>query len=177
MKICFKCKVKKELKDFYKHPQMKDGYFNKCKECTKKDNKISNGKHKRTCVVCGTVFNTTLQEIKRGGGNCCSRKCWYKHFKKIVKREEQSPNWKGDFVGRDALHDWVIKHKGKPRKCEDCKTTKAKFFDWANISGLYKRDLNDWKRLCRNCHVQFDKKERVSKWKKTVVKKYNWKVN
>lgn len=37
MKICFKCSLEKSLEDFYKHPSTKDGYLNKCKECTKKD--------------------------------------------------------------------------------------------------------------------------------------------
>jgi len=37
MKKCFKCNIKKDLTQFYKHPQMSDGTVNKCKECNKKD--------------------------------------------------------------------------------------------------------------------------------------------
>ena len=37
MKTCFKCGVEKEFDAFYKHPRMKDGRVNKCKECNKKD--------------------------------------------------------------------------------------------------------------------------------------------
>lgn len=36
-KTCFKCGTTKELSSFYKHPRMRDGRLNKCKECTRRD--------------------------------------------------------------------------------------------------------------------------------------------
>jgi len=65
-------------------------------------------------------------------------------------------NWKGDLVGYSALHRWVERKLGKPLQCEDCGTTAVKRYEWANISGEYKRDIKDFKRLCYKCHRKFD---------------------
>lgn len=35
-KVCFKCGKIKSIDEFYKHPKMKDGHFNKCKSCVYK---------------------------------------------------------------------------------------------------------------------------------------------
>ena len=73
-----------------------------------------------------------------------------------ANRGDKNIHWKGDNVGYRALHDWVYRYKGKPNRCSKCGTTTARNFEWANISGLYKRELNAWTRLCRSCHVRQD---------------------
>lgn len=177
MKKCFKCLQEKPLSDYYKHKQMTDGYLGKCKDCAKKDGKISNGIHKRTCVECKIVFNTTGGEISRKGALTCSRECYFKRFRKIVGREDGSPNWKGDKVGKKALHNWVEKNLGKPKKCEHCNSFNeiGKKYEWANKSQNYKRDLSDLIRLCTKCHSKYDYKTRILKWKKSV-RKLGWKT-
>jgi len=69
---------------------------------------------------------------------------------------ENNPNWKGDKAGHHSLHTWVKTRLGTPKECEHCGTEDARFFDWANKSGEYKREINDWIRLCRSCHIEYD---------------------
>lgn len=58
------------------------------------------------------------------------------------------------------LHVKVNKAFGRPQKCEDCGTTTARRYDWANLGNNYgypyvvKRE--DWRRLCRSCHQMLD---------------------
>lgn len=74
---------------------------------------------------------------------------------------EQSWFWKGDKVGYRALHAWVARRKGKPNFCEHCKATDKPYrsYNWANVSGMYTRDLTDWIRLCGVCHKKYDRKK------------------
>lgn len=66
----------------------------------------------------------------------------------------KNPMWKGDAVSYTALHDWIGRHKPKPDLCEECK--KQPPYELANISGEYRRDFNDFKWLCRSCHMKSD---------------------
>lgn len=122
----------------------------------------------RNCLSCNKIFQAYPYLLKKGFGKFCSVKCSsVLNTTKIKKGQRLSPqtefkkgdvpwNWKGDAVGYKCLHDWVRKRLGKPRKCEFCKTTTAKRFEWANKSQQYKRDLTDWLRLCTSCHRNYD---------------------
>lgn len=75
---------------------------------------------------------------------------------------ENNPSWKGDKVGYYGLHCWVRKQLGKANHCEECGLDKIpdgmkRYFQWANKSHKYKRDLKDWKQMCIKCHKQYDK--------------------
>ena len=61
--------------------------------------------------------------------------------------------WKGDIVGYVALHDYIRARLGKPNFCSKDKNHTGTFV-WANISGEYKRDLNDWWSLCQSCNLK-----------------------
>ena len=70
-------------------------------------------------------------------------------------------NWKGDAVGYGALHAWVARHKKKTGVCSDCGnevgTTRGTGTEWANVSGRYLRDLEDFVELCIPCHRTRDR--------------------
>lgn len=76
---------------------------------------------------------------------------------KSVNADEKNGTWVGDRISYSGLHGWIARKLGRPKYCAFCQTTEAKMFDWANVSKAYKRDLSDWVRLCRKCHIAYDK--------------------
>lgn len=78
-----------------------------------------------------------------------------KEGKPIPKiRGKNHGNWVGNKVTNKALHEWIRRYKPKPLFCEKCK--KVAPYDLSNISGKYKRDVKDFKWLCRKCHMKED---------------------
>lgn len=65
-------------------------------------------------------------------------------------------NWSSYFAGYQACHTRLNRRFGKPKRCEICGTTDpTKIYDWANLTGRY-HDMNDFKRMCRKCHMNYD---------------------
>jgi hypothetical protein len=71
-------------------------------------------------------------------------------------------------VGIDALHAWVARHSLHLGFCDHCGTSDRKL-EWANKSQQYKRDLSDWLRLCRSCHLKYDNKMGVRNGNKKAI--------
>lgn len=72
---------------------------------------------------------------------------------------DKNGNWKGEKASYGSIHDWVSRHLGNPDTCEHCGKsglTGCKI-QWANIDHFYRRDFNDWIRLCVPCHRKYDK--------------------
>jgi len=147
---------------------------------------------------CGSFFETTEKRILDGRGKFCSQKCKYKYRVMPKKRDkyilvvenngwlkkgerlsistefkkgEIPINYLGDNVGYHALHDWVERKLGKPLKCEHC-GCENKRLEWANKSHEYKRDIDDWIRLCRKCHIKYDRSDNDKNWG-IATKKFN----
>lgn len=83
-------------------------------------------------------------------------------WNKGIKTNITPPNYKGKNVSYSGLHHWVKYHKGKATYCTRCgldkvPENKKRYFEWANISGEYKRDLLDWQPMCVKCHRAMDR--------------------
>lgn len=79
----------------------------------------------------------------------------------------EHPNWRGDAVGYSGLHGWVRRHKAKTGVCTECGaavgTSRFRGTEWANVSGRYLRDLDDFVELCISCHRRRDRIAAISR--------------
>jgi hypothetical protein len=131
------------------------------------------------CKYCGKERYVQPSLLKQNRGSYCSVSCARKDHKpiwliesrktdkykkaaraaklKLYADETKHPRWKGDKVGYYGVHDWITKHYGQPKKCQECGLDdENRKYHWANISLNYIRDIKDWKRLCVSCHRKYD---------------------
>jgi hypothetical protein len=78
-----------------------------------------------------------------------------------AKRGERNGQWRGEEVGYQAAHQWLRKYYGSPAHCENCNGDNAKSdsYTWAYLpgGGGHSRRREDYIRLCRSCHTQYDR--------------------
>ncbi len=107
------------------------------------------GRERFRCIDCNRIISYARKRCIK-----CNSK---------LKIGKNHPNWKGDKIGYAMLHIWIKKELGIPKYCNHCDNKLRKKFHWANKSGKYKRNINDWFSLCHSCHAIFDKKEKSPK--------------
>lgn len=126
----------------------------KDKERTKLNRRRYRKENRKECIDCGNIICMEATRCK----SCVGK---LRVLSEITKKKisegrlgENNPDWKGDKVKYFGLHNWIRKYKPKPELCEECKDKPP--YDVANISGKYKRDINDFRYLCRRCHMKSD---------------------
>src|SRR3990167_3940283 len=142
---------------FTKHPSRKKTWpdFQTRKFCSQECSRLFRvGKKRNLSEV--WKKNITISNIKHKKGIPLK----LEHRKRISfsMPGEKSPFWKGEKVSYSGLHHWVASRLGKPSECAHCGFggLKGHKIHWANKSGQYKRNLEDWLRLCVSCHKEFD---------------------
>lgn len=163
LKVCQQCNksITKPLNYSYKQWNKKKFCSTACAGLSRQGESHSSYKTRKDAArwleiecACGQKFKDRESTKNTIRGKYCSKNCVYKY---AVLKGKQHHNWK-DGVGYTALHSWVRRELGKPMQCEFCgyKSSNTKEIHWANKSQEYKRDLNDWLRLCVKCHHKYD---------------------
>lgn len=149
-----------------------------------KDNpRYSGGEITLMCQMCGDSF---IRNVMKRKAKYCSISCSTKNLQRpeILKKRVESttgvikkPNqnivgensklWKGLGASYIAKHQWLKNRYGNPEKCSDCgklgEKVKGRWnIQWSNESGMYLRNISDYKGRCINCHRQFDKQKQIN---------------
>lgn len=138
-----------------KEAEMRRGETHVLSKCDCGKNKISRLSQLKngTTKSCGCLIHLNLSEKGR----------------KSLAENARKTFWKGDKAGYEGKHVYIHYKYGKASKCENPKCVyprmrlsnrkimeAPKRYEWANISGKYRRDMNDWMQLCPSCHRFFD---------------------
>lgn len=131
------------------------------------------------CGYCDKEIYIKPSRVRSGGKNYCNRVCKglgqrgkpnnsSTKFTKGANMGTSHPRWKGDSITYEGIHSFIKRRFGVASKCENPECVyprldsrrrlmeKPRGFDWANVSGLYKRERSDWWPLCKSCHKKYD---------------------
>lgn len=90
-----------------------------------------------------------------------------------IKRINKRKDVKRKNITLCSLHVWLNKNYKKPKQCSFCKEIKK--LDWANITGIYDRNINNYIALCTKCHLRLDlgkKTDKFGRFKCSICKRY-----
>lgn len=60
-----------------------------------------------------------------------------------------------------AIHKRIHREYGKADFCEICYGSRSQYYEWSNKDHKYRLDRDDWQKLCRVCHIWYDKEHKL----------------
>lgn len=110
------------------------------------------------CPVCGKEFEVRAYRVKLTSKIGCSRACAnVLRFTGKEKKKWGKARW--FWVDKPNeyrnLHKKLYKLYGNPDHCQHCNQPKTKYY-WANKTGKYLLEREDWLMLCASCHWKYD---------------------
>lgn len=112
------------------------------------------------------LYKSGMTQAQVGKVFGVTQKVVYSWFKKLGiksriprntnQEKEKNYSWKGDKAGYAALHYRVQKTRGKPNYCVRCDKSGKGRYEWAILMGDYTNPY-DYIRLCKRCHLMFDR--------------------
>jgi len=69
------------------------------------------------------------------------------------------------------IHSYIWRNWGNPRFCSQCLTTSERRYEWANVSEVYTKDIEDYLPMCVPCHRSFDYSDNQRKLSSDRLKK------
>ncbi len=126
---------------------------------TARESRKGSIQHGYTCICCGRKISKWNKP-----SSVCLRCAKYgrpqdediNRYRSDALRGTKHYGWKGNNASYSAIHKWVYSELGKATYCSNDETHRSKKYHWANISGEYRRDVNDYKPLCISCHSKYD---------------------
>jgi hypothetical protein len=75
-----------------------------------------------------------------------------------AKKGADHPGWKGDDIAYSTIHRWISRVATKTGVCSVCGD--RRITQWANVSGRYRRAVEDFAEMCVPCHYRYDRARR-----------------
>jgi hypothetical protein len=142
-KVCFKCEKLKPISELYKHPQMGDGYLNKCKECNKKD-VSKNYYNRRDQYVEYERKRAKLPHRRKAAAEYQSSHPEVKYRCMQRYRKKYPEKYRAHYLTKNAIRDGrLIKQPCELCECEY--DIEAHHYDYSKPLDV------QW--LCRACHL------------------------
>lgn len=164
MKKCTKCQKEKELYDFYKRAESKDGYRAQCIECTKLglDNEKRKHSQNNPCDYCGELCWSKKKTNRR------CEKCKIKHSRekmsKLTIGEKTYTKHKYAKYSYIRFHAKQLAKELNWTKCKKCGYDKhveichikpvASYPENTTLEVI--NSIDNLLPLCPNCHWEFD---------------------